>query len=106
MKKQRLLAKAFTCGLMVTAYVAGVDVGGSAAYMGILEEGIPYQAAEMKKSTAGHHHNRATLGATMVEGIGYQEAVIGENSKVINLNHKKMMEQGREACVCEDPSSL
>lgn len=109
MKKDRIFMELFGSGLAVAACIAlaGVGTAGATTDMAaMMDEGITYESGAPQKNFTVTHDNRADLGASMAEGIVYEESVVAGDKVLIRLDHRQAMQQGMEACLCEDPSSL
>lgn len=108
MKKSRISMKLFG-SLAVAALIVLAAAGASSAaadMAGMTDEGISYESAAAQKSFAVKHDNLADLEAAMAEGIVYEDSVVARDEVLIMLDHRQMLLQGMEACLCEDPTAL
>ncbi|MBU4297813.1 MAG: hypothetical protein L6365_17520 [Desulfobulbaceae bacterium] len=109
MKKERIFIKLFGSSLVVTAFITMAGTGTSSAgtdMAAMMAEGIPYDCAEVQKCIAGPNDNRADTEALMAEGIVYADSVVADDAVLIKLDHRQLLLQSMEACICEDPTSL
>ena len=109
MKKERIFVKLFGSSLVVTAFIALAGAGTASAgssntatgMAAMMAEGIPYECAEAPKCKAAPNENRADRESMMAEGIVYADSVIAEDKVLIKLNHRELLLQSMEACLCE-----
>jgi hypothetical protein len=109
MNKDRISMKLFGGSLAVAAFITLVGAGTSSAFTdmaGMMDEGISYESAAAQKSFVVKHDNLADMEASMAEGIVYEDSVIASDEVLIMLDHRQMLLQGMEACLCEDPILL
>lgn len=107
MKKQKISTKLLGCSVAVAACIAWAGTAG--AYMdmaAMMDEGITYESAAPQKSFTVTHEKRANLEAEMAEGIVYADSVVPSDQVLIMLDHRQLLRQGMEACLCEDPVTL
>jgi hypothetical protein len=108
MQKNRISMRLFG-NLAVAAFIVLAGAGTSSAatdMAGMTDEGISYESAAAQKSFGVKHDNLADMEAAMAEGIVYEDSVVAKNEVLIMLDHRQMLLQGMEACLCEDPTAM
>jgi len=111
MRKEKIFMKLFGRSLAAAALLALAGAGTSSAapdttdMAGMMAEGIPYECAAAQKCHDGPNDNRADVEALMAEGIVYADAVVADDEVLIKLNHREMLLQNMEACLCEGLSA-
>ena len=109
MKKDRIFMKLFGSSMAVTAIIAlaGTGTAGAATDMtAMMDEGISYESMAAQQSFIVKHDNRADMESMLVEGIVYPDSVIAGDAVLIKLDHRQLLQQGMESCLCEDSSAL
>ncbi len=104
MKKEMILKKLIGSSLAgITCIVlAGSDVSSASMDMaGLMAEGIPYECAKVQKCIDVPNDKTANREALMAEGIVYENSVIEKDAVLIKLNHRQLVQQSREDCLCD-----
>ena len=104
MKIEKINRK-FTCTCLAVTALSLVAAAGTATAFSDMEEmlaeGISYKCDKTPKCKAAQNDNRADMEALMAEGIVYQDSVIANDKVLIKLNHRELLLQSMEACMCE-----
>lgn len=108
MKKNGIFVKLFGGSLTATAFIilTGAAAGAATDMTAMMDEGISYESVAAQQNFIVKHDNRADMESMLVEGIVYPDSVIAGDAVLIKLDHRQLLQQGMESCLCEDSSAL